>query len=105
MVKIDWKKQNKIARASQIAFELEQDLAENIRRLSIQDGLSTSAQIRKIIDLPYSPPKRPRLTISLTKEDYEKLGEKYQIKSSDTLEIKRRIVESLVDYFSEEKIN
>jgi hypothetical protein len=96
-----WQKQNKITRATQVAFELEQNLVENIRQLSIEDGLIPSDQIRKIIELPYSAPKRPRLTISLTPGDYEKLGYKYGIKSLNTLEIKKKIVENLISYFKD----
>lgn len=84
-------KQDKLAKATQIAFELEQNIALNIRTLAAQEGLTPSDQIRKLIGLSYSPPKRPRLTISLTAEDYEILGKKYKIDSVNTIEIKKEL--------------
>jgi len=91
-----WDQEQKIAKATQVAFELEQQVAQHIQRLAIKDGLTPSSQIRKIIGLPYSPPKRPRLTVSLSLNDYELLGDKYQLKSSKTLDIRRKIMEDLI---------
>lgn len=92
-------KQDNLTKATQIAFELEQNIALNIRTLAAQEGLTPSDQIRKLIGLSYSPPKRPRLTISLTTEDYKILGKKYKIDSSNTIEIKKRIIENLIVAF------
>ncbi len=92
-----WNKQNKIIRATQVAFELEQKVAQKIQELAAKDGLNSSSQIRKLIGLPYSPPKRPRLTVSLSLEDYKKLGTKYNIDANDTLEIKRMIMRELIE--------
>lgn len=92
-----WEKQKKAAKATQIAFELEQTVATHIRELAAQEGLTPSDQIRKLIGLSYSPPKRPRLTVSLTPEDYESLGKKYNIAPEETLKIKRQIMEELIE--------
>ena len=91
-----WNKQHKAIKATQIAFELEQKVATHIQQMAVQEGLTASSQIRKLIGLSFSPPKRPRLTVSLSSEDYVVLGEKYKIDPSDTLAIKRKIMEELV---------
>ncbi|MDA9817845.1 hypothetical protein N9C35_02255 [Flavobacteriaceae bacterium] len=90
---------NSLVQASQVAFELEQKIAKNIRKLAAQEGIAASDQIRKIIGLSYSSPKRPRLSISLSNEDYLKLGKKYNISSKNTIEIKRQIIQDLIKFF------
>ncbi|MDQ6976356.1 MAG: hypothetical protein Q9M22_07320 [Mariprofundaceae bacterium] len=91
-----WDKEQKVAKATQVAFELEKRVAKNIQRLAIEAGLTPSSQIRKLIGLPYAPPKRPRLTVSLSLDDYQLLGEKYQLSPAETLEIRRKIMQDLI---------
>jgi hypothetical protein len=83
-------------RATQVAFELEQKVACHIREQAARDGLAPSDQIRKLLGLSYAPPKRPRLTVSLSAADYITLGQKYQLDPSDTLGIKRRMMQELI---------
>src|SRR5687768_14390604 len=90
-----WDNQLKTAKATQIAFEMEQKVARRIRELAAIEGLTPSDQIRKLIGLSYAPPKRPRLTVSLTPDDYVILGKKYGINPDNTLDIKRRMMEEL----------
>ena len=89
-------KVDKAVKASQIAFQLEQEVAKRISRLAVSEGLTTSGQIRKIIGLPYCVPKRPRLTVSLSEEDYKALSKKYNVDPENTLEIKRKIMNELI---------
>lgn len=91
-----WDKQKKAAKATQIAFEMEQRAARRVRELAAQEGLTPSDQIRKMVGLSYSPPKRPRLTVSLTQDDYTQLAKKYKLDEKDTLTIKRRIIDELL---------
>jgi len=92
-----WNKNQKALKAIQVAFELEQDIAKNIRVRAAKNGLTPSDQIRKILGLTYSPPKRPRLTVSLSQDDYKELGKKFGIDPGNTIDIKRKIVEALID--------
>jgi len=91
-----WEKQRKAAKATQIAFELEQKAALHIRELAAREGITPSDQIRKMVGLSYSLPKRPRLTVSLKPEDYIVLAKKYKLEPKETLEIKRRIMDELL---------
>ena len=97
----DWSKITETIKATQIAFEMDQKIACHIRQLAAQEGLTSSDQIRKIIGLSYSPPKRPRLTVSLSEDDYFVLGKKYKLDSTDALGIKRKIVEELMEMLDE----
>jgi len=83
--------------AIQMAFELEQKIAKNIRIAAAGEGITSSDEIRKRLGLSYSLPQRPRLTLSLTPEDYKTLGKRFKIDANDPLEIKRRIIKQLVD--------
>lgn len=83
------------ARAVQIAFELEQRIAAAIREQAAREGLTPSDRIRKLVGLPYASPKRPRLTLSLSDEDYALLAQRYGVAPSDRIMIKKRIAEEL----------
>ncbi|NOH53366.1 hypothetical protein F0266_10515 [Vibrio coralliilyticus] len=91
-----WDQNRKVVKATQVAFEMEQKVARQIHEMAAKEGLTPSSQIRKLVGLSYSPPKRPRLTISLSEEDYQALGDKYRVDPQDRLEIKRRIMEELL---------
>lgn len=91
-----WSSADKTLKAVQLAFEMEQHVAASIREKALSSGLTPSDQIRKIIGLPYSPPKRPRLTVSLSPSDYQILAEKYHLDPSDIIAIKRMIMEMLI---------
>ncbi|MFT6072596.1 MAG: hypothetical protein ACJARD_001645 [Alphaproteobacteria bacterium] len=89
-----WQKPEKenSLKAIQLAFELEQEIATKIKLEAAHNNLNPSDQIRKILGLSYSPPKRPRLTVSLKPEDYHILGEKFNISPDNQLEIRRQII-------------
>lgn len=95
---VEWEKSSHSIKAVQVAFEMEQRIARSIREMALSSGLTPSDQIRKIIGLSYSPPKRPRLTVSLAAEDYQLLGTYYGIDPSDTVAIKRAIMATLIEY-------
>ena len=43
-------------------------------------------------------PKRPRLTVSLSGEDYVLLAEKYGLSAEQQLEIKKKLMDDLINY-------
>jgi hypothetical protein len=96
-----WEKEIKVAKATQVAFEMEQQIARTIRQQAAKEGLTPSDQIRKLVGLSFSPPKRPRLTASLTAEDYTILGKKYNIDAEDKLAIKKKMIEELIKTIEE----
>ncbi len=92
----DWQKNRSAIKAIQVAFDLDEQISRIIKQKAVEDDLTPSAQIRKILDLSYSSPKRPRLTTSLSEDDYRILGERYGIDPSDKLAVRHKIVEVLV---------
>ena len=94
----NWKKSEKSIRAIQVAFEFGTGVSESIRREANKNGLSTSDQIRKIVQLEVKPPKRPRLTVSLNEEDYQKLAQRYELDAEDKVAIREAIRQELIEF-------
>jgi len=94
-----WQRSDEALRAVQVAFDVERTVLDAVRTAAFENDLSTSDQIRQLLDLPTSMrPKRPRLTVSLTAEDYEVLASRYQVQADDRLAIKERVTEELIRF-------
>ncbi len=91
-----WTKSDKNIRAVQVIFELEQEQFRAVRIKAIEQNLSPSDYIRDIVGLPRKKPVRPRLSISLSAEDYEILARRYQLTADMKEHIRERIKEELV---------
>lgn len=91
-----WKRSDKAVKAVQVAFDASEELSRKIRVAASRNGISASDQIRKIVGLPIaSRPKRPRLTVSLSEEDYELLAKRYKMKQVNKQAIKTKVMEEL----------
>jgi hypothetical protein len=99
-----WQSSLKAAKATQIAFDMDEKIQLEIRKEALEAGLSPSDKIREILGLPTNKrPKRPRLTVSLSVDDYQVLAEKYQLNAKQQLEIKKKLMDDLVNHVS--KVN
>lgn len=99
----NWKKSAQSIRAIQVAFEFGTGVSESIRREANKNGLSTSDQIRKIVQLDVKPPVRPRLTVSLTEDDYQKLAQRYQLNPDDKTAIREAMRQELIEFGKKHK--
>ncbi|MCZ4306050.1 hypothetical protein O4G98_15050 [Zoogloeaceae bacterium G21618-S1] len=94
-----WQSSDQAIRAVQVAFDVEQEVLEAVRRSAFEHNRSTSDEIRNLLGLPISSrPKRPRLTVSLSPSDYEELGARYDLSADDRLGIKERVTSELVTF-------
>ncbi len=94
-----WPSSQRAIRAVQMAFDTSRDLATAVRLEAVRRGLSASDVIREIVGLPVSGrPVRPRLTVSLTDDDFAVLARRYGIDAEDRLAIKRRVMEELLAF-------
>lgn len=94
-----WQSSVKAAKATQVAFDMDEKIQLAIRKEALEAGFSPSDQIRKILGLHTSKrPKRPRLTVSLSPDDYVVLAHKYDLLPDQQLDIKKRLMEELVNY-------
>ncbi len=99
-----WLQNQKAAKATQVAFDLDEQFQYSIRKAALDAGVSPSDQIRTILGLSVTKrPKRPRLTVSLSLDDYQILAEKYQLDPNEQLEIKRRVLDDLIHFVGTKK--
>lgn len=97
-----WQSNVNAIKAVQVAFDMDEKVQMEIRKSAVEANLSPSDKIRLILGLPVNKkPKRPRLTVSLSAEDYQLLAQKYQLEPSQQLEIKRKLMEDLISFVSE----
>lgn len=95
-----WTKSDSSIRAVQVIFELEQVQSKTLRIQAIEHDLSPSDFIRDIICLPRKKPVRPRLSISLSKEDYEILAKRYHLNADEKAEIREHIKQDLINHLN-----
>jgi hypothetical protein len=101
-----WQSSIKAMKAVQVAFDMDEKIQLSIRKQALEAGLSPSDQIRDILGLPINKrPKRPRLTVSLAPSDYDVLAEKYGLDSDQQLEIKKKLMDDLIIYVTQNKQN
>lgn len=94
-----WSGSDEALRAVQVAFDVELAVMDAIRVAAFHNNLSTSDQIRQVLDLSVSTrPKRPRLTVSLTAHDYGLLAQRYGLDENDRLAIKERVTQDLIRF-------
>ena len=97
-----WQSSVKAVKATQVAFDMDEKIQLDIRKEALDAGLSPSDKIRDILGLPVNKrPKRPRLTVSLSTDDYIALAEKYQLEPEQQLEIKKKLMDDLILYVSQ----
>ncbi len=96
-----WDKEKKAAKAVQVAFDLGQEVSHHIRYEALEKGINPPDRIREILGLPVnSRPVRPRLSISLSENDFMLLAEKFGVEASDRLRIRQIAAEKLVAHLA-----
>lgn len=94
-----WQGSDEAIRAVQVAFDVEEDVINAVRKAAFDSGLSTSDQVRVVLGLAViRQPKRPRLTVSLSPDDYEALATRYGLDAADKLAIKERVIADLIRF-------
>lgn len=91
-----WSQSDKSLRAVQVIFELGLEQSRTLRINAIEQDLSPSDYIREIIGLQRKKPIRPRLSISLSSEDYQILANRYQLTPDKKEQIREKIKEELL---------
>lgn len=96
---VRWKGSDEAIKAVQVAFDVEQTVMEAVRTAAFHNDVSPSDQIRRLLKLPtHERPKRPRLTVTLSGEDYELLGARYGLAADDRLAIKEHVTAELIRF-------
>ncbi|MCU7933429.1 MAG: hypothetical protein KZQ99_00930 [Candidatus Thiodiazotropha sp. (ex Dulcina madagascariensis)] len=91
-----WRDSDKAIRATQIAFDVENEIIDAVKQEACHKGIAPSDMIRHIVGLKVTvKPVRPRLTMSLKEDDYHALAAKYGLKPNERLAIKARMIEEI----------
>lgn len=93
-----WKNEKKAIKATQVAFDISTEAQKRLKLMAIHNDLSPSDQMRQILGLPSKKPIRPRLTISLSGEDYEILASHYGLNAEDKLAIKEKAADEIISF-------
>lgn len=99
-----WTDSDKAIRATQVAFDVENEIIDAVKQAACEKGMAPSDMIRRIVGLKVTvKPVRPRLTMSLKEDDYHELAKKYGLKASERLVIKSRMVEEIRKFAARKK--
>jgi hypothetical protein len=94
-----WSESDKAIRATQVAFDVENEIIDTIKTQACEKGVTPSDMIRLILGLEVTAKRvRPRLTMSLKEHDYRELAQKYGLKPNERLAIKASIIEEIRDF-------
>ena len=97
-----WDKEKKAVKAVQMAFDLGEEVSHHIRLEALHRGINPPDRIREILGLPVnSKPVRPRLSISLTDDDFQKLASSFGVLPDDKLRIRQFAAEKLIANLSD----
>ena len=88
--------EKKAVRATQVAFDISTEAQKKLKLKALHNDLSPSDQMRVILGLPNKKPVRPRLTVSLSEEDYKILADKYGVDAENKLKIKEKAAEEII---------
>lgn len=97
-----WKKEGGVLRKLQMHFTFQQDIMRRIRYDAADASIVPSDIIRRIIELPYVKIQRPRIGLSFNKDELKQLADKYNLDVIDEVEIKRRVIEEVNQYYQTE---
>jgi len=67
----------------QLAFEFAEGIDKGLKSEALTNGLSPTAQLRKILGLPVDMPVKPRLSVTLSEDDRLLLAQRYNIDPDD----------------------
>ena len=103
-MKQKWENEKKAVKAVQIAFDVGDEVNRRIRMEALEQGINPPDRIRQILSLPVSnKPLRPRLSISLSENDFIILADKFGISPNDRLKIRQLAAETLIAHLDAEK--
>lgn len=92
-----WDNEKKAVKAVQIAFDVGDEVNRQIRLEALDQGINPPDRIRQILGLPVNKkPVRPRLSISLSDDDFVILADKFSIPLDDRLKIRQLAAEMLI---------
>ena len=94
-----WEVEKRAIKAVQIAFDVGHDVNRQIRLEAVERGINPPDRVRQILGLPVnSKPIRPRLSISLSDDDFVALAQEFGVSVDDKLKIRQLAAEKLISH-------
>ncbi|MEH6397090.1 hypothetical protein [Pseudoalteromonas sp.] len=92
-----WLRQEQAVRATQMAFDLSSEVQKSIKKQAIDQELTPSDMIRKILALEVKSKKtRQRLSFNLNDEEIALLAERFGVDIDDKRAVKQQVAELLI---------
>ncbi|KID56202.1 hypothetical protein N473_02705 [Pseudoalteromonas luteoviolacea CPMOR-1] len=99
-----WQKQEKAVRATQLAFDLSSEVQKFIKKNAIDEELTPSDMIRRILGLEIKSKKtRQRLSFNLSDEEIGLLAQRFDIPDGDKRMVKQKVADLLIQHVKDSK--
>ncbi|CAH9055289.1 hypothetical protein PSECIP111951_02773 [Pseudoalteromonas holothuriae] len=95
--KAKWQRQEHAVRATQMAFDLSSEVQKSIKKQAIDQELTPSDMIRKILGLEVKSKKtRQRLSFNLSDEEIVLLAARFDVPANDKRAVKQQVADLLI---------
>jgi hypothetical protein len=98
--KSKWIQEKEALKKIQVHFTLNDTVDTALRHDAIEQDMSPSNVLRKLIGLKYTTISRPRIALNLTDLDFQSLSERYDIPIEDKEELKRQVRREVQRHYS-----
>ncbi|QTL36176.1 hypothetical protein C3B51_05565 [Pseudoalteromonas rubra] len=97
-----WQRQERALRATQMAFDLTTEVQKSLKKQAIDEELTPSDMIRKILDLEVKSKKtRQRLSFNLTDEEIALLAQRFGVDPTDKRAVKQQVASLLINRYTD----
>ncbi|ATC92888.1 hypothetical protein [Pseudoalteromonas tunicata] len=94
-----WQRQEQAVRATQMAFDLSSEVQKTIKKQAIDEELTPSDMIRKILKLDVKSKKtRQRLSFNLSDEEITELSQRFNVDPDDKRAVKQQVADLLIQH-------
>ncbi|TMP66186.1 hypothetical protein CWB76_18670 [Pseudoalteromonas sp. S1609] len=99
-----WLRQEQAVRATQMAFDLSSEVQKSIKKQAIDQELTPSDMIRKILGLDVKSKKtRQRLSFNLNDDEIAQLASRFEVAVDDKRAVKQQVADLLIEHTKKTK--
>ena len=99
-----WLRQEQAVRATQRACDLSSEVQKSIKKQAIDQELTPSDMIRKILGLDVKSKKtRQRLSFNLNDDEIAQLASRFEVAVDDKRAVKQQVAELLIEHTKKTK--
>ena len=99
-----WLRQEQAVRATQMAFDLSSEVQKSIKKQAIDQELTPSDMIRKILGLDVKSKKtRQRLSFNLNDDEIAQLASRFEVAVDDKRAVKQQVADLLIEHTKKAK--